>query len=247
MKKRGMTYADLGAHIGVSHSTIKRIMTREELSLNRLLVICQHLNLTLGQLEALANQSLDNTSPRFTEEQETVLATSPELFAYLAALYTLGSPQVIAKKYRLSDSTTELYLRRLEQLGLIQVSALGKATPKYPTLPKWNPDGPLGETYIASLIMKFANFFASKDQIPKGDRQKMAAFTYPMSNKLYQGMKRSIDEILVKYKEMARIEEKLDLPSPEGYTLLMLNHCWTEDRDTYEEMSKFFGEIPSLG
>jgi transcriptional regulator with XRE-family HTH domain len=246
MKKRGMTYSDLGQHMGVSHSTIKRIMTREELSLNRLLVICEHLDLTLAELEALAGESLEKAPPMFTTEQETILASSPEYFAYLAALYTLGSPQEIAKKYHLSESTTDLYLRRLEQLGLVKVSALGKASPKYPTLPRWNPDGPLGETYIASLIQKFANFFAGKDQTPKGATLKVAAFSYPMSQKIYQAMSKSLDELLTKYKEMARIEEKLEHAKPEGYAVLMLNHCWTENRDLYEEMSKFFGEVPPL-
>lgn len=120
MKQQKRSYMDLAEHLGISHVSVKRILSKEELSLSRFLSICEWLNVTLADVEKIAKYGTSQKKIYFTEKQEAFLAKNPAYMAFLFQMYTDETPEKIQKKYGLTTKSLSLYLVRLEKHDLIK-------------------------------------------------------------------------------------------------------------------------------
>lgn len=122
LRERGIRYADLAAKLGVAEVTVKRMLNQTDISLERLLALTELAGLELPELLAAAKRA-----PRhhlFTARQDQAFANYPHLMAYFGELFYRGkTPEVIASENDLDDVSSYLYLRELENLELIRLSA----------------------------------------------------------------------------------------------------------------------------
>jgi len=72
LKARGYTYRQLGGAIGVSEPTVKRILSTNDCTIERLEEICQFLNIELAQL-VKSTPKKRKLIEQLTRKQETVL------------------------------------------------------------------------------------------------------------------------------------------------------------------------------
>jgi DNA-binding Xre family transcriptional regulator len=158
MKAQNKSYGELAEYLEVSLPTVKRFMSKEELSLSRLLQICAWLEVGIGDLEKLILSGDESERVQFTEAQERFLAQNPSYLSFLFQLYADETPDGIQKKYGISKKSCDLYLLRLERLDLLTLKA-GKVRLPHKTFPKPIPYGVLVKHQYDQVLDTGVNLF----------------------------------------------------------------------------------------
>lgn len=158
LKMQKKTYEDLAEELEVSVPTVKRILTKEEMTLSRLLQICSYLKLSLTELEKIANHNKGITRNTFTEKQEDFLSKNTNYLTFLLMMYSGLSPQEIQKQTKISEKSVKLYLLRLDKLDLITYRKERYSLP-FDTFPNLIPYGKIHETNFNQMIESGAQFF----------------------------------------------------------------------------------------
>jgi transcriptional regulator with XRE-family HTH domain len=175
LKKKALSYEDVAEKLECSVPTVKRILGAEELSLNRLLQLCDILSIDLGELQTLLGEG-EKQEEKFTPEQEIFLAKNRAHFAYLMKLFDGKTPKQIAEEFKLTARSIDKYLIALEKNELIKVTSGGKVKPAFKAVPTFGR-GILAKVYFEDFIQSGANFFTrfihesllsrDKDEKPK--------------------------------------------------------------------------------
>ena len=120
LKERGVTYARLADAVHCSLPTVKRALNKPTLPFSRLLEFCEIAQIAFEDLYKRAEQR----RPRhyvFTEEQDQLFAKRKELLGYLLELaWERSTPSDIAKRHNLDQRSTDLYLKHLARVGLVE-------------------------------------------------------------------------------------------------------------------------------
>ncbi len=126
LKERQLSYSVIASAIGVSLPTIKRLLNKPTIPLDRLLEICDLAEIDLAELIACA-ETLRPAHTLFTPEQDDLFFRHPFVLSYFGELcFERRSPSAIAKKHKLNAQSTGLYLSQLEQVGLLERDARGR-------------------------------------------------------------------------------------------------------------------------
>lgn len=219
LKKQKRTYQELADYVGVSLATIKRIMTFEDIGLERLLKILQFLEIDLADLNQLVGMNKANKIEPYTKEQEEFFVKNLNYFSYFNLLINGKTPDEIASLYGLKTLSTEKYLLKLEQLELIKKSTVGKIT--VPIKKNLRPGGVLHKAHLKHITSKLANFFVegsikvSENGNP-GDRLMLHYAEHNMSNESFQKFNVDQKNIRYNYSSQSKLEEQLNEPKDLG-------------------------------
>ncbi|MEM7383451.1 MAG: XRE family transcriptional regulator [Verrucomicrobiota bacterium] len=120
LKDRGLTYPDLAGKLGVSLPTIKRLLNKPGIPLDRLMEICRLADVSLSDLFERATELAPKHSI-FTESQDALFAESPDARQFFSELFfERKKPSQIAKEHDLTRLSVEKYLSLLEKVGLLE-------------------------------------------------------------------------------------------------------------------------------
>ncbi len=145
LKKKGITYEELAQQMECSVPTVTRILGTEELSLNRLLELCEIVEIDLAELAVLTQENGEKEE-KFTPEQEKFLAKNKNYLGYLLKLFSGETPKQIAEKNSLTQRSTDKYLIQLEKQELIHVTGKQKVKPAFKRFPTFGKT--LGESLL---------------------------------------------------------------------------------------------------
>ncbi|MDX9730767.1 MAG: helix-turn-helix transcriptional regulator [Bdellovibrionales bacterium] len=255
LKKKQMTYEDLAKHLKVSVPTVKRYLGAEEITVGRLLEICELLDLSLEQLAKIAEIG-ENKDERFTEEQEKFFAKNPNYFAYFLKICEGLSPVQIAEKYGLNRRSTDKYLIGLENQGTVRVTGKTKVKSAFRDMPSFGR-GVLAKAYFESFIQRYSKFFvefihaglsASEREVSKKrESVRYSGQVLKMSKVSYQKWEKEIESLLKLMSEVASVEEKT-LPEKElASSVFVVGHGFIEsDNPFLKRLDTTFGEITNL-
>lgn len=128
VKQSSMGYQELADRLGVSLLTIKRQLNGDEISMSKLLALCDAAQLNFAdiwkQVELRKAEHFE-----FSTEQDRAFYHFPHLFHYFLSLHIEKlTPKEIQDRWKLLPASTHLYLRKLEKLGLLTLSEKGNAT-----------------------------------------------------------------------------------------------------------------------
>ena len=256
-KKKKLTYEEIAEQLDCSLPTVKRILGSEELTLTRLLQLCEIAEIDLADLELLTKERAV-AEEKFTAEQETFLAKNPSYLAYLMKLFGGESPKQIADKHKLTQRSTDKYLVGLEKLGLIHVTGKQKVKPAFKSVPSFG-DGPLGRLHFESLITGSAKFFievakdgmrikamggAAKEERP---RALWGIHSAKVTRESYDRWVSEQEKTRKDFERLCIFEEKTKSPDELMSTVILGAH--TLVRDGYPSLSileNMMGEIRNL-
>ena len=127
LKERGITYARLAADLHCSLPTVKRAINKPYLQFSRLLEFCEVARISFGDLHERAEQRRPEHYV-FSEAQDQLFSEREELLGYFLELAKEGAtPSRIAKRHKLDRRSTELYLKHLSRIGLVERQEKGRA------------------------------------------------------------------------------------------------------------------------
>lgn len=120
LKSRDLTYHDIAQRLSVSEITVKRIFSEKDCKLSRLASICRVAGIDLNDLVEAEGSSVP-VPHQLTDAQSNALAESRSLFAVFLLLLNHYKPAQLMHIYNLPRERMYLYLRELEELGLIVI------------------------------------------------------------------------------------------------------------------------------
>jgi DNA-binding MarR family transcriptional regulator len=209
MKKNGYQYADLAKVWGVSTPTVKRIMTRDEMSLERLIAVASWLKIALHELIALASQD-ERGSNSFTDEQEEYLAQRPLEWLYFHWILTGHTPADLTRRLDLPHATARRALKALDELGLLDTSGEEvRVTTPGPYQMKLG--GPLERIYFPkvmhAIMRRFSRYADGYRDASRPDETTLVRpFEMVLRAETYHEMVRELRETVIKYRLRSRLE-----------------------------------------
>ncbi|MGZ3746250.1 MAG: helix-turn-helix domain-containing protein [Pseudobdellovibrionaceae bacterium] len=250
LKKKGITYEEVAEQLDCSLPTVNRILGPEEITLSRVLELCEILDMSFSDLAAMTKEDIQKEE-RFTEEQESFLAKNGHLFAYFIKLLGKETPKQIAEEYGLNQRSTDKYLIALEKEGLIKVSNKNKVRTVFESMPRLGR-GPLGRTYYERIIGAGSRFFInpvrkSIQNSPNGTAAQVTVNASKLTKTSYAKFVEEQGRLLNHYVEISKLEEKIKKPSELMTVVMMTGHTLTNNEDKeLKTLDNIFGEIRNI-
>ncbi|SDD65413.1 helix-turn-helix domain-containing protein [Aquimonas voraii] len=151
LKAQGLTYAALAARLGISEPTVKRMLSKRTLTLERLEQICGVLQIGLSELAEEAQRG----APALAElsvAQEQALVEDPALLLALYLVLNRWSQGEVLARYRFSEPQWTLLLARLDRLGIIELQPGNRARTRTARNFRWRREGPMQRFFQQQLL-----------------------------------------------------------------------------------------------
>jgi transcriptional regulator with XRE-family HTH domain len=163
LKARGLTYAELARRIGMSETSIKRMLASRNMSLERLDQILQATQIELTELMGAFDREQARIS-QLTLKQEEAVVNDPKLFLVAVCTLNLLSYEEILEAYELSEPELVGLLARLDRMGLIELLPNNRFRLKIARTFSWLPNGPIAQAFKNNVTEFFANPFAAQGE-----------------------------------------------------------------------------------
>ncbi|NRA68249.1 MAG: helix-turn-helix transcriptional regulator [Pseudobacteriovorax sp.] len=201
MKRKGLYYRDLADHLEVSESTVKRILSKEDMDLERLLKICQWLGLSLTDIEDI----IGSAKPDFTtmtQRQEQVLADNIDYLRVFRGLLLKNKADFVCRRYQLDADYVATIIKDLESVGLVN-RLDGDKVQVLKTWPfRWLEDGPLFNQYYKDMLGTFSDQLANN---PNDNGGKVEPFELVLNQENYLKLQQDLSELKSRYQRLGRL------------------------------------------
>jgi hypothetical protein len=142
LKLRGLTYRDAATALKLSEPSVKRLFAYGRITLDRLLVLCDLLQLSLAELTDEAGHALPRLSG-LSAAQEKELADDTRLLLVAVCVLNHWSPASIVRRYAIDENECLRLLLRLDRIGLIDLLPGNRVRLNVARDFDWLPDGPI--------------------------------------------------------------------------------------------------------
>ena len=155
LKSKGIVYRQLARDLELSETSIKRIFSQGNISLERLEAICQLLDISVFDLIKHSESEAERDITMLTLEQEKFLADHPKQFLFYYLLRNGWSKEDIQTEFHVSAIDTARYLLLFDELELIhlypgdEVKIFGKG----PII--WRKNGPVWKAFEKQIKQEF--------------------------------------------------------------------------------------------
>jgi len=150
LRQRGLTYAQVAQHLGLSEASVKRQFSQQRFTLDTLDAICQLLEIDIGELAREAERDQPRLA-RLTAAQEAELVASPQLLLLAVCVINHWSFEQIVATYQISRADCVKGLLKLDKLGLIRLLPENLVRLKVARDFDWLPDGPIHRYFRREL------------------------------------------------------------------------------------------------
>lgn len=238
MKSRQMTYAGLARRIRLSEASVKRIFSRATLSLARLELICQALDVSMQEVVRLAGEQDADASELLTLEQETALAADPNLLACFYLLANGHSGREISVELGADEHVVRRWMVRLEALRLIEMRSKLRARARAASVIAWRRDGPLRRRYESQIRHEFlqSSFSASGEALHFVSAELCQAS--------YSVLLRKIERLATEFRDIAELDRALPAKEKRSVAMLFAVRPWTFSM--FEQVKKAARTRPSV-
>lgn len=120
LKSKGITYKDIALYLKMTEAGVKKLLSKDDISFNKLKLLCDLLQISPNDLLNAVDESETETHT-FSEKQVKFFLSNQHYFHFFMKLaYEQKNPRVIQAEYKLSAKSLNIYLKKLEELGLIK-------------------------------------------------------------------------------------------------------------------------------
>src|ERR1700704_2315282 len=156
LRSRGITYAAVAKHLGMSEASVKRMFARKEFTLSRLDRICECAGIEFSELARLIAPAHAVIS-QLSYEQEKEFVENHKLM--LVALCTLNhwSFEQIVTSYDLAAAECVKLLARLDKLKFIELMPKNRIRLLVSRFFAWIPDGPIQRLFKEQFQVDFSH------------------------------------------------------------------------------------------
>ena len=155
LKAKGVNYKLLGQRWGLSESSVKRLMSQGDLTLDRIEEACGVMQMSFADLIKQTPFDSESADPTLTPEQEAAFVAIPPLYHFSSLIFEGKREKQIEKKYILSSSEIQKFLSTLDRIGLIELLPLNKVRLLSDGKVRFRRDGPMGKMILQQAQTSF--------------------------------------------------------------------------------------------
>jgi transcriptional regulator with XRE-family HTH domain len=146
LKRAGITYAQLGAALGLAESSVKRIFAKKDMPLSRIDQMLAVLKMDFAELARVVAMA-SPARQELSAEQERAVVADPKLLLAAICVQSQWSLEEMVATYAISKHQALACLMALHKLGFIEMRP-GKHDPhayrlKIDKTFRWRPNGPV--------------------------------------------------------------------------------------------------------
>ncbi len=143
LKNKKIRYTELSRDLGISESGLKKMMSAQDISMERLNKICKTIEISVMDLIQLS-QTQNIQSVDFTPRQNELLLKNPlALIIFWQLTVENKTVEEIRKNEKLTAIEFQKIIFKLEKVDLIKTSPHGKIISAHRGLYRWNESTPL--------------------------------------------------------------------------------------------------------
>lgn len=150
LRSRGITYAAVAAHLGMSEASVKRMFAHKEFTLSRLDRICELAAMEFSELARLTAPQNAEIS-QLSHEQEKEFVANPKLMLVALCALNHWSFDDIVLAYAVSPAECVKLLARLDKLKFIELLPNNRIRLLVSDAFTWIPDGPIHKLFKAQF------------------------------------------------------------------------------------------------
>lgn len=202
LKNKEITYKDLAQIMQISEASVKRLFSKHTISLKRLEIICDIIDLDFYELAIMAKQSRENNLNILSVEQECVLAENHKLVVFLYFIVHGWSLPYIISEYDISESEATGMLLELDKLGIIELFPENKFRLLISKNVLWNKKGPIWNKYLDKVADDFMDHNFDRAN------ERMVFCTGQFSRESLDIIEKKLDDFIENFNQLA-IEDTL--------------------------------------
>ena len=164
LKFAQMTYADLALALGMSESSVKRMLSKGDMPLSRIDEICRALKLDFAEL-AKRVADMQPLVTGLSEAQEKAVVADKKLLLVAICVLSQWTMEQITTSYRLSQAECIKYLAQLDRIGIIELKPLNRYRLKLAKTFRWRPYGAVMHYFRDNALLDyFSGGFVGDDE-----------------------------------------------------------------------------------
>jgi DNA-binding Xre family transcriptional regulator len=213
LRSKGITYRQLGAKIGLSEASVKRVFADGTFTLHRLESICTAIGITVAELLRITAQQ-ESRGEYLSLEQEQLLATDARLLACFYLLLNGHLPDDVVKRLDLNERSLRSLLVKLDAARLIELLPKLKVRLRVGPVISWRSNGPVHRLYEKQVK---SEFLQSEFQ---GHYSSLQFRTAELSDASAQLLLRKLQQLTKEFADYAALD--VGLPSKDKRSVAML-------------------------
>ncbi len=219
LRAQGKTYADLAAALHLSESSVKRQFAAHNMQLDRLLAVCDYLQISLGELTQLAEHRQPQVKS-LSLAQETALMNDPKLLLVAVCAMNHWPVAEIVAHYQIELPECILKLTQLDKMGFLNLLPHNRIRLNLSRDFAWQAHGPI-QRYLRQEGVN--DFFA--ESFAQGDSELMFAHAMLSDDaclKMQDSLRRCRQQLAQAH------EESLALPQhhKRGMAMILALRAW---------------------
>ena len=222
LKNQGMTYAELAQKLRLSEPSVKRLMSAQRMTVDRLAEIAKALGYTLAELIREATE-LEPKISILTEKQELEVVSDIQLLIVAVCALNHWTLDDIAHYYKMTKAQCIKHLLKLDELRLIDLLPNNRIRIIVARDFDWLPEGPIRLNFKRRGMPEFLNHrFLGKNE----------AMTFVHGMFSEQAMSQLQTDLRQLQKKFAQLHEEsliTDLADRKGCGLLFAFRAWEPD------------------
>jgi len=229
LKAAHMTYADLAAALGMAESSVKRMLSKGDMSLARVDDICRVLKLDFADVA----RRVADTQPllkAITAEQERAVVADKKLLLVAICVLSQWTLEQITDTYRLTEAECVKYLAQLDRIGIIELRPLNRYRLKLAKTFRWRPHGPVMNYFREHALLDY--FGGGFD----GNGEGLMLVHGSVSRALAPVFLERLQRLAQDFAQQHQTDQRLNDNEREGYTLVLAMREW--EFEAFQQLRK---------
>jgi DNA-binding IclR family transcriptional regulator len=219
LKAAQMTYADLARALGMAESSVKRMLARGDMPLQRVDAICRALKLDFAELAQRVAEAQPLVKELRAEQERAVVADEKLLLVAINVMSGWTLEQMTAA-YRLSAAEVVKYLAQLDRIGIIELKPLNRYRLKVAKTFRWRAHGPVMQYFREHVALDY--FGGGFD----GEGERLQLVHGAISRALAPSFAERLQRLAQDFAQQHQTDQKLKPAEVQGYTLVLAMRRW---------------------
>lgn len=220
LRSKRVTYLDVSKHLELSESSVKRIFSEGDMTLQRLESICSLIELDICTLAAKADEQRRHIK-RLTLEQEKLLVNNEKLLLLTVHLIYGWSYQQILDTYEIELHEGQRMLTQLDNMKLIELMRDNRVRILLSADFQWIQSGPIQQFFERSVQNEF---FESRFS---GDGELRLVMNGWLSMHSLKAFHENMTRLTREFEAQKSFDQHVPVEERRGTTLVVAVRPWT--------------------
>jgi DNA-binding Xre family transcriptional regulator len=219
LKAHGYTYADVGKHLKLAKTSIKRLFADENISLNRLDQICQMMDMQISDLVKVMSEQQAQLQ-QLTVEQEQEITNDVGLLLITINVLNKWTMVEIMAHYELEETYCIQKLAKLDKLKIIDLLPGNRIKLLVGANFGWIDNGPIQSFFQRTIGQVFFNSRFSQDD------ECLVVLNGMLSTASNSEFQRRIKRIAQEFETLNNEDSNIALDDRNGVTVVLAMRSW---------------------